>query len=515
MIAADCTILLIDDAQAGLEARRGTLETFGFLVLAATSGDEAMSLFRSHDVNVVVADHQLGASTTGGLASEMKLLKPHVPIISLSGTTQFEQPPPYADGVVAKGDGPEALVAVIAQVMAANKIGNRQPSPRQSNPCSSAPLPAQALLAAIVEDSSDAILSKDMGGIVTSWNHSAEIMYGYERVEMIGRSVETLLPADRPNEVRHILSRLQRGERIFHFETVRVRKSGRKLDVALTISPIRDEQGRVIGASTIARDITDQRKAEEALQKAEKLSLLGRTAATVVHEINNPLEAIGNLLFLLGKSAELNPQDRGYVELARQEIQRVSQITRLSLGLQRGGVSARPQSLLVTELLDSILVLYQSRARKLGVAIERRYRDRGEMLGIAGELRQVFFNLMVNATDALTATGDKIVLGVRRAIRWDTGQKGVRVSIMDNGPGIPPEIRAQLFEAFYTTKGEQGTGIGLWVSRSIVEKHGGKISMRSSVRPGCSGTCFSIFLPLSGMPRMIEISDRSSKHPEV
>ena len=487
----NCTVLLVDDERAGLELRRRVLESSGFKVLAATDSDEAMSLFQLNDVDVIVTDHLLGRSTAAGMAATMKRMKPHVPIISLSGTTNIEEALRYADLFMGKAEGPEVLIRTLDEMLS-------ERTARQAPVVHTGSTPdlqnVQALLAAIVEDSSDAILSKTLDGIVTSWNHSAESMYGYSAEEMVGQPIAKLLPPDRPDEVTHILSRLKRGERIFHFETVRVAKDGHKLEVALTISPIRDAQGRLVGASTIARDITEQKRAEDALRKAEKLAVAGRMAATVAHEINNPLEAIGNILFLLRGSAGLNEDARKFVEDAQEELKRVAEITRLTLGMQRGG-SDRRESVQVTKLLDNVLTLYQRKARSLKIKIEKRFRSEDLIVGCPGELRQVFSNLVVNAMDAMAHSGDTLAVTVRKGRRWDTGQEGIRVNVIDNGGGIPPESRGHLFQAFYTTKGEQGTGIGLWVSRNLVRKHKGDIRMRSSVRPGHSGTCFSVFLP--------------------
>jgi PAS domain S-box-containing protein len=493
---ANCTVLLIDDEQAGLQLRKLVLESAGFKALTAQTGDEAMDLFRLHDVDVVVTDHLLGRSTAAGVAAAMKRLKPHVPIVSLSGTTNLDEALRYADHFIAKADGPDTLLATLEQILARRTIYVR-PVP-VVQPSSLAEFPTQALLAAIVEDTSDAIFSKTLDGVITSWNHAAETMYGYTRQEMIGQSVAKLLPADRPDEVTHILNRLKRGERIFHFETIRVAKDGHKFDVALTISPIRDTQGILAGASTIARDISEQKNAEEALRKAEKLALAGRMAATVAHEINNPLEGIANILYLLRNTVELNSEARKYVDAAHEELKRVTEITKLTLAMQRGTADRR-ESVRVTSVLENVLTLYERRAKTLGVEVERRYRYEGPVIGSPGELRQVFSNLVVNAMDALATTGDKLVLSVRRAQRWCTGEQGVRVSIIDNGPGIAPEHRSQLFQAFYTTKGEQGTGLGLWISRTIVKKHGGTLRIHSSVLPGRSGTCFSVFIPLGSV----------------
>lgn len=488
-----CTVLLIDDEQAGLHLRKLVLGSAGFKTLTATTPEDAMELFRLHDVDVVVTDHLLGRATAAGLAGSMKRLKPHVPIISLSGTTRFDEALKYADHFIGKAEGPETLIHTLDEVLV-HQVQEFRLVPVEK-PDLADDLPKLALLAAIVEDSTDAILSKNMNGIITSWNHAAEKMYGYLRDEVIGKPITMLLPPDRPDEVTHILGRLKRGERISHFETVRLAKGGRELDVSLTLSPIRDGSGRIIGASTIARDVTEQKNASEALRKAEKLALAGRMAATVAHEINNPLESINNILYLLRNVVELSDEARTYVATAQEELKRVSEITTLTLGMQRGTVDRR-ESLKLTTLLDGVLTLYQRRTKTLGVRVTQKYDYQGPIFGFPGELRQVFSNLIVNAMDALSIRGDMLEVRVRCSRRWDTGEKGVRVSIMDNGPGIAKEHRSKLFQVFHTTKGEQGTGIGLWISKAIVTKHGGTMRVRSSVQSGKTGTCFSVFLPM-------------------
>ena len=485
------TVLLIDDEQAGLELRKMVLESRGFEVLRANTPDDAMELFRSHDVEVVVTDHLLGRETAAGLAATMKRLKPYVPIVSLSGTSNVDQALRYADHFVAKAEGPESLLAMLDEVLAQRKPEvETGPSMTASGDVSL----LQGLLAAIVEDSSDAILSKTLDGTVTSWNHAAELMYGYASDEIVGQNITMLLPPDRPDEVNHILSRLKRGERISHFETVRIAKRGRRLEVALTISPIRDGRGRLVGASTIARDITSLRKAEEALRKSEKLALAGRMAATVAHEINNPLEAIGNILYLLRTAVSANPAALEYIQLAQDELKRVAEITKLALGMQRGAAERR-QDVQVTSLLKNVLTLYERKTKTLAIKVDCRFDFEGTLAGSPGELRQVFSNLVVNAMDAMEAKGSKLIISIHPAKRWDTEERGVRVIIADDGPGIPAEHRRQLFQPFYTTKGEKGTGIGLWVSKAIVKTHGGSMRMHSSVLPGRSGTAFSVFLP--------------------
>lgn len=492
-LRAGCTLLLIDDEQTALHLRQRVLQNSGFTVLTAANAEEGLELFRHRDIDIVITDHLLGRSTAASMSSEMKRLKPDVPIISLSGTTNVEEALKYADEFVSKVDGPEPLLKVLDR-----HIGERSCASQPSSRPGDAPdmFTLQALLAAIVKDSRDAILSKTLDGTVTSWNHAAEEIYGYTREEMIGRPVATLLPPDRPDEVNQILARLRRGEHISHFETVRVAKNGRRIDVALTISPIRDGSGRLVGASTIARDITEKKGAEEALRKSEKLALAGRMATTIAHEINNPLEAIGNILYLLRHAVELNAEALSYVQTAQDELKRVSEIVKLTLGLQRTSEDTR-EPVRPTALIDNLLTIYQKKVQSVGARVVKSYRCDEPVLANAGELRQVFSNLVVNAADALAVAGDKLVIGVRKARRWDTGETGIRISIADNATGIAPEHRGRLFQAFYTTKGEQGTGIGLWMSRNIVQKYGGTMRFHTCSLPGASGTCVSVFLPLA------------------
>jgi PAS domain S-box-containing protein len=346
-------------------------------------------------------------------------------------------------------------------------------------------------LAAIVESSDDAIIGKNLEGNITSWNKGAERLYGYRAAEVIGSPISILSPPERPDEVPLIMEKLRRGERVDHFQTERIAKDGRRFPISLTISPLCDDSGAIIGASTIARDISLQKAAEEAVRRSEKLAVTGRLAATVAHEINNPLEAVTNLIYLA--AAELLPDSpaRAYLEAADAELARVVEIARQTLGFHRD--TAAPTAVVLSQLLEDVLTLYERKLHSRRINVERRYDVPGEITGMPGEIRQVMANLISNAFDAMPG-GGKLCLHVYPGRDGDR-RRGVRVSIADEGTGIPGTVRARLFEPFFTTKQDVGTGLGLWIARGILQKHQGSIRVYSSIRPPRTGTVFSLFFP--------------------
>ncbi len=446
------------------------------------------------DVDVVVCDEQFGRDVGESFAAEVKRMKPEMPVLLLGLTSGNAQ---NADRVVQPSVEPEVLLTEIELALREKpRVGPEALLPAEQSvpgfPVDSEPETLRSLLAEIVESSEDAILSKTLDGTVTSWNHAAEQMFGYSAKEIVGRNVALLLPPDRPNEVHEILVKLQRGERIEHFETRRKTKDGRILDVSLSVSPIRNRRDRIIGASTITRDITQLKLAERALRNTEKLAVAGRMAATVAHEINNPLEAIANIFYLLKQDRSLGELAKQFIHTGEEELRRITQITRLTLGFHRDRLSTVTE-VAIPDLIDNVLTLFQRKVQALGVHVTRRYESSGRVRGNSGELRQVFSNLVVNAIDALSNRGDRLMIRVRDVKR--RGVEGVLVSVADNGPGISVESRKRLFEPFFTTKGAKGTGIGLWVSQGIVEKHGGVIRLRSRAGRNTHGTIFSVFLP--------------------
>jgi PAS domain S-box-containing protein len=354
-------------------------------------------------------------------------------------------------------------------------------------------------LAAIVESAEDAIVSKDLNGIVSSWNAAAERIFGWKAEEIIGKSILTIIPPELHGDEDMILGKVRRGERIEHFETLRVRKDGQRIDVSLTISPIKNESGMIVGAAKIARDITKQKRAEEALRRAEKMGATGQLAASIAHEINNPMQSLTNLLALIGYKTSIDRDTRRLVQLAETELSRMSHIARQMLSFYRE--SATPVKVKPTEILDEVLELSVLRLRANEVRLQRRYEFDGEIEGYPVELRQLFANLLTNAIEAIGHKGQVLI----HVTPWrePAGQRrrGVRILISDSGPGIRPEVR----NPFFTTKAERGTGLGLWVVKGIIGKHGGSIRVRTRYGRERTGTALSVFLPAQESTRVVSM----------
>lgn len=253
-------------------------------------------------------------------------------------------------------------------------------------------------------------------------------------------------------------------------------------------------EGRFVHTRCFIRDVTKQKRMAQALRQSEKLAATGRLAATIAHEINNPLEALTNLFYLLQWHPSLDDAARGYAALADQELRRIAHITKQMLGFYRE--SPRPVPLKMSEILDSVVELYARRLSSHDIRVQKHYATEGALEGFPSELRQLLTNLVRNATEASRKNG-KIHLHIRETRDWRRpSRRGVRVSIADNGSGIPAATQKKIFEPFFTTKGESATGLGLWASRAIVDRHEGSIRLRSSDRQGRSGTVFSVFLPI-------------------
>ncbi len=315
---------------------------------------------------------------------------------------------------------------------------------------------------------------------------------------VLGKSLSEAIPETVEQGFVAILDRVfQTGEPFLgHNQLVRLSRSpGQPLDdryLDFVYQPMREADESISGIMVLGVDITERRRMETALMQSEKLAAVGRLSASIAHEINNPLEAVTNLLYLIGQSPDLSDSVRDFTRMAQQELARVSQIATQTLRFYRQ--STAQSGARIHDLLDSVLKLYQGRLTSAGVEVERDYRTPQPLLCFEGELRQVFTNLIGNALDA-TRNGGKIMLRSSTSTDWSTGCKGVRITVADSGHGMSRDVARRIFEPFFSTKGMTGTGLGLWVSLEIIQKHNGKIKVRSNTSAARHGTVFTIFIP--------------------
>ncbi len=472
-------------------------------------------------------------------------------------------------------------------------------------------------LGAIVECSEDAIIGKTLDGRITSWNEGAEHLYGYSAADVLGKSIAMLVPDGHTDDLAHILQRLASGQHVAPYETERKRKDGHIIQISLKVSPIMDASGAIVGASSIARDITERKRVEEALHESEerlslavqaadlgtwdwdivadrlfwsprcfalfglspdtqmtyerflnalhpadreridcavhtaldrheeymvefrtvwpdgslhwvvsrgkafhdtsgkavrmigaamditerkrtekslieveKLASVGRMAATIAHEINNPLAAVMNLLFLVSADPGLPRNVRSHLDLAERELKLVAHITKQTLGFYKE--SATPTAVRLPEVLDQVLDIYGPRLRNNSVHVKRRYGSVCDVYGVGGEIRQIISNLVANSIDATPQNG---TLHVRATgpVNLDGKRPTVALTIADTGSGIAPEHFKRVLEPFFTTKQSIGTGLGLWVTSELVDKNDGKMHIRSQLG---KGTVVTIWLPV-------------------
>jgi PAS domain S-box-containing protein len=346
----------------------------------------------------------------------------------------------------------------------------------------------------------DGVIVCDVEGRVQMMNPVAEQLTGWSLAEAMG------VPLEQVFEIVHEISRetvenpvakVKRLKGIVGLanHTVLIRKNGTELHIADSGAPIHDKSGKMTGIILVFRDVTMERRTQEALLANEKLAVAGRLAATIAHEIHNPLDSVSNLLYLM-RTGTNGDESRQFMAMAEQELARVTQISRAMLGLYRE--SRTPVQVDLREMLQEILLLMERRLADQGITLHTDLPAAIVVDGFPAELRQVFSNLIANAAEATSKGGEVWISVTPEAAGPGPGGlrtgAGALVQVRDNGPGIPEEVQAQMFQPFFTTKGENGTGLGLWVSRGIVNKHGGIIRVKSDTSETGHGSVVSVFL---------------------
>ena len=357
---------------------------------------------------------------------------------------------------------------------------------------------SQIRLALIVDSSQDAIIGKNLDGIITQWNKGAQHMYGYSAQEMIGRSITVLCPEDRVDEIPGILDRIRQGERVEYFESVRVTKDGRRLNVSISVSPIHDAEGKVVGASAIARDITAQKKIEDQLRQSQKMEAVGRLAGGVAHDFNNLLGIVTACSELL--RGRVDDKSLEYIDNIREAATRGASLTRQLLAFSR----RQPVQAQLLDLNQRLTEVSKLLNPLMGDDVEISLLPRSETAIVeadAGQLDQIVVNLAVNARDAMPHGGRLIIeTGVydfdeafAREHPAMTAGRYVMMAISDNGVGMDEATRSRIFEPFFTTKEMgKGTGLGLATVYGIVKQSAGHVWVYSEPD---RGTTFKIYLP--------------------
>jgi PAS domain S-box-containing protein len=356
----------------------------------------------------------------------------------------------------------------------------------------------------------DAVIATDKEGMVTFVNPIATQLTGTSFLQAKGRPIQEIFPIF--HEYTHQVTEnpvkkvLEQGRIVgLANHTALQHRDGTLTPIEDSAAPIRDDNGDMVGVVLVFRDATYQRKSQEVLRKAEKLAAAARLAATVAHEINNPLEAVGNLIYLAKAATEMPTEAMQQLTLAEQELARVSHLTRQTLGFYRESSAA--VSVEVPALIESVLALYSNKFNSKNITVVREFGECPPIQVVRGEMNQVVANLVSNAADAV---GNNGIITIRLTCKEREDGPVVHMVVEDDGPGVTAENAKRIFEPFFTTKKDVGTGLGLWVVKEIVERHGGIVEVNSQSGNGSRGAAFTILLPCNPETAMLADEEASA-----
>jgi PAS domain S-box-containing protein len=498
------SILMVDDDPAKLLSYEVILGDLGLNLIKASGAREALNILLKTDIAIVLMDVSMpdvdGFELANIIRQHPRFQKTAIIFVSGVHLADSDKIHGYRSGAVDYISVPvipeilRAKVSIFAELHRKTRLLERLNNDleRRVEERTEELRKSEAkfrIRADLLELASDAIMVRDLEDSIQFWNSGAENLYGWQRDEVIGRNIHeilrTVFPVSR-DEIRAAL----RSRGYWQGDLIQTTKDGAEIVVACR-KTMNCEGNAVL---EVGRDITAQLRAEEALREAERLAAMGRVAGIIAHEINNPLAAITNLFYLLREHPSLDEQARHLASMAEQELLRVSHITRQTLSFYRESKQRIP--VLVQELLDDILGLQERELRANRIEVSKHYSSSVTVEGFPVELRQVFMNLIANAIQAMP-DGGHLRLHVRTATDWITRQRGVMISVTDTGMGIRPEDAKHLFEPFFSTKDARGTGLGLWISKGIIQKYNGTISFRSFRYCGQRATCFQVSIPVT------------------
>jgi PAS domain S-box-containing protein len=498
-------ILMVDDQPAKLLSYEVILAELGENLIKATSASEALSILLKTDIAVVLMDVSMpdldGFELADVIRQHPRFQKTAIIFISGVHLTDSDKIQGYRSGAVDYISVPvvpevlRAKITVFADLHRKTRmleILNNQLEARVAERTEELRRNEEQFRsrAELLELATEAIVMRDLNGKVVFWNSGAEHLYGWKREDVLGKDLHSVLGTVFPVSRETVESDLYE-RKVWQGNLLQKKKDGS--DVIVACRKTMNHEGDAV--LEVNRDITAQVKAEEALRETEKLAAMGRVAGIIAHEINNPLAAITNIFFLLRNHPSLDEEARQCAALAEQELQRVSHITRQTLSFYRE--SKTPIAVMLTELLDDVIGLQERQMQNSHIVLHKDYQTPGTVHGFPVELRQVFLNLIGNAIQAMP-NGGKLRLSVCEGFDWTLRRRGISVTIVDTGTGVNPQDSRRLFEPFFSTKSTKGTGLGLWISKGIVQKYEGRISFRTFRRASGTITCFRVFLPATG-----------------
>ncbi|HEY1805842.1 MAG TPA: ATP-binding protein [Terracidiphilus sp.] len=498
-------ILMVDDQPSKLLSYEVILAELGENLIKASTATEALNILLKTDIAVVLMDVSMpdvdGFELADVIRQHPRFQKTAIIFISGIHLTDSDRIQGYRSGAVDYISVPvipevlRAKISIFAELHRKTRMLetlNRDLEQRVQARTAELEKSEEQLRmrAELVELASEAIMVREWGGTLRFWNSGAENMFGWRKHEILGKDLHTVLKTVFPVS-REVLEAelLDRGWWEGNF--TQTAKDGSEIVVAYRKTLNRDSNEIL----EVGRDITDRLRAEEALRETERLAAMGRVAGIIAHEINNPLEAITNLVYLLRNHPSLDDEARHCAMLAEDELQRVSHITRQTLTFYRE--SKQPIYVSVPELLQSVLTLQQRALQDRRITLHGPDSSPCFVQGFPVELRQIFLNLIANAIQAMPNGGD-LKVHARISTDWVMQRRGVVISIVDTGMGIQAQDASRIFQPFFSTKSTKGTGLGLWISKGIIHKYNGRIAFKTYRNAGKSVTCFRVFLPGTG-----------------